>query len=262
MTVPDSTVRLWAETDRETLTRVLPEALVLLPIGATEQHGPYLPTGTDHLLAAEVTRRAAERAAVDLSTDLVITPTLPVGASDHHLPFGGTLSITPATLVTVLTEILASIAASGGRRVLLVNGHGGNVGGCEAAAAAAVTGNPDLMVGHLDYWAAGGRDDARWTVRRSCTGPVPGHAGEFETALVLAVRPELVRDRPVRADPPVIGGAVGGATVHGSAGWRAIDGYTDHPERGTAALGRELLEELIEATESVITELAQEATTR
>lgn len=255
------TVRRWAETDRETLTRILPESLVLLPIGATEQHGPYLPTGTDHLLAGEVAARAAERAAVNLSTDLVITPTLPVGASDHHLPFGGTLSIKPATLITMLTEILSSIVASGGRRVLIINGHGGNVGGCEAAAAAATNAAPELIVGHLDYWNAGGSDESRWTVRRSCTGPVPGHAGEFETSMILAVHPHLVLDRPVRADPPSIGSSSGGATVHGSAGWLATNGYTDHPERGTAALGRELLEELIEATESVITELAQEGPT-
>lgn len=254
------TVRHWAETDREALTRLLPEALVLLPIGATEQHGPYLPTGTDHLLAGEVTARAAERAATNLSTELLITPTLPVGASDHHLPFGGTLSISPATLTTMLTEILSSIVACGGRRVLIVNGHGGNQGGCAAAAAAATNAAPELMVGHLDYWAAGGQDRSRWTARSSCTGPVPGHAGEFETAMIMAVRPELVPDRPIRSDPPVIGSSAGGATIHAAAAWLATDGYTDHPERATAALGHELLDELVAATESVIMELAQEET--
>jgi creatinine amidohydrolase len=252
------TVRRWAETDRETLTRILPDALVLLPIGATEQHGPYLPTGTDHLLAAVVTARAAERAGTVIATDLVITPTLPVGASDHHLPFGGTLSITPATLTTMLTEILSSIVACGGRRVLIINGHGGNQGGCAAAAAAATNAAPGLIVGHLDYWAAGGQDQSRWAVRHSCTGPVPGHAGEFETAMIMAVRPELVLDRPIRSDPPTAGSAAGGAAIHGSAVWAAIDGYTDHPERATAAQGQELLDELVTATEAVIIELAQE----
>ncbi len=252
------TVRRWAETDRATLTRILPESLVLLPIGATEQHGPYLPTGTDHLLAGEVTARAADRATTVLASDLVITPTLPVGASDHHLPFGGTLSITPATLITMLTEILSSIVAGGGRRVLIINGHGGNMGGCAAAAAAATNAEPGLTVGHLDYWAAGGADRDRWTVRRSCTGPVPGHAGEFETAMIMAVRPDLVLDRPIRSDPPAAGSTSRGATIHGSAGWTAIDGYTDHPERATAAQGQELLDELVAATEAVIIELAQE----
>lgn len=250
------TVRRWAETDRETLTRILPEALVLLPIGATEQHGPYLPTGTDHLLAAEVTARAAERAATVLATDLVITPTLPVGASDHHLPFGGTLSITPATLTVMLTEILSSIVAGGGRRVLIINGHGGNQGGCAAAAAAATNAAPELIVGHLDYWSAGGTDDTGWAARRSCTGPVPGHAGEFETAMIMAVQPDLVLDRPIRSHPPAAA-AITGAVVHGSAVWTAIDGYTDHPERATAAQGRDLLDELVTATEAAIVALAQ-----
>ncbi len=216
----------------------------------------YLPTGTDHLLAGEVTARAAERAATNVSTELVITPTLPIGASDHHLPFGGTLSITPATLTTMLTEILSSIVASGGRRVLIINGHGGNQGGCAAAAAAATNAAPGLIVGHLDYWSAGGQDGSRWTARRSCTGPVPGHAGEFETAMIMAVHPDLVLDRPIRSDPPAAG-STGGAALHGAAVWAAIDGYTDHPERATAAQGQELLDELVTATEAALIELAQ-----
>ena len=73
--------------DRETLNTVLPGAVVVLPMGATEQHGPRLATGTDAMLATEVSRRAVGRA--DSPRRLVLAPTLSYGASDHHLPFGG-----------------------------------------------------------------------------------------------------------------------------------------------------------------------------
>lgn len=238
------TLLRWAETDRETLRRILPEALVVLPLGATEQHGPHLPTGTDALLAATVAERAAERAAPASSRPLVLAPPLPFGASDHHLPFGGTLSLTPETLLQVLLDLLRSVAAAGGRRLLLVNGHGGNTGVCHAAAAAAAA-RHDLTVAHLDYWHVATEG-----------GQVPGHAGEFETSLMLAVRPELVRaptprgQAPQRPDVP-------GVQLHAAQVWRAIDGYTDHPERADADGGRRRLDQLTAALAERLQDLAR-----
>src|SRR5262245_28053786 len=130
------TARRWAETDRETLRGLLPEALVLLAIGATEQHGPHLATGTDALIAATTCERAADAAADRARRPLVVVPALPYGASDHHLPFGGTLSLAPETLLAVLGDLARSLAAQGGRRLVLVNGHGGNIGICRTFAEA------------------------------------------------------------------------------------------------------------------------------
>jgi creatinine amidohydrolase len=94
----------WNETTREALTAVLPEALVLLATGATEQHGPHLPTGTDILLSRTVTERAADRASPISQRPLVLAPPLPFGASDHHRRFGGTLSLRVPTMITVLSD--------------------------------------------------------------------------------------------------------------------------------------------------------------
>ncbi|HEX3780922.1 MAG TPA: creatininase family protein [Pseudonocardiaceae bacterium] len=124
---PASVLR-WAELTREQLGAILPEALVILPIGATEQHGPYLATGTDALLASTVAGRGAALAAPRAGRRLVLTPALPIGASDHHFPFGGTLSLRQETLLAVLGDLARSVARSGGRRLVLVNGHGGNQG--------------------------------------------------------------------------------------------------------------------------------------
>jgi creatinine amidohydrolase len=234
----------WAECDRETLRAELPEAVVLLPVGATEQHGPHLATGTDALLAHTVTERAAVLA--DASRRLIVAPPLPFGSSDHHLPFGGTLSLSPETLLAVLLDLARSIAVQGGRRLVVINGHGGNTGICQAFAQAAAV-RHGLSVGYFDYWrfAAG-----------SGSVPGPGHAGEFETALVLAVRPELVRPPSDRADPPPLP-AVDRVDVQTAGVWQSIDGYTDHPARATEENGRRWLDGIVAAAAAAFVELAR-----
>ncbi|WP_405057543.1 creatininase family protein [Kribbella sp. NBC_01505] len=234
----------WHHTNRSELNELLPEAIVILPIGATEQHGPHLATGTDWILAEAVTKQAAQLVHDRAARPLVLAPTLPYGASDHHLPFGGTLSLTPETLLAVLLDLTRSLAASGGRRLLLVNGHGGNIGICHAAAAAASS-RYDVNVAHLDYWQL---------ARDTGDTPVPGHAGIFETALVLAQDEALVAERHPRSEP-LSGPAIDG--VHSAESWRRIDGYTDHPERATTEAGRIWFEQLAGALGDRLLELAE-----
>ena len=236
----------WAELNREELGAVLPEALVILPIGATEQHGPALATGTDALLASTVAGRGAALAAERASRPLVLAPAIPVGASDHHLPFGGTLSLRQETLLAVLGDLARSVARSGARRLVLVNGHGGNQGGCQAAAAAAAS-DYDLAVAYLDYWQLASDPGG---------GTIPGHAGEFETSLVLAVAPELVGRRTARPQPPNVP-AVPNVQIHAAATWRAIDGYTDDPARADAERGSRWLTQCVEGLAERLVTLAE-----
>lgn len=236
----------WADADRHVLTSQLPEAVVVVPIGATEQHGPHLPTGTDALIAGGVCEAAARQAAHRSDRMMIITPTIPFGASDHHLPFGGTLSLSPETLLAVVLDLARSVATQGGRRLVLVNGHGGNVGVCHAAAAAVST-RYDLAVGHLDYWRLAQPEPET---------PVPGHAGEFETSMVLALRPELVNDRATRPDPPAVS-SVQGIDIHAAAIWRSIDGYTDRPELADAESGKRRLEHLVRQMADRLVELVR-----
>jgi creatinine amidohydrolase len=236
----------WADTPRERLTAVLPDALVVLPVGATEQHGPYLPTGTDALLAGTVAERAAMRAGSRAGVVLVLAPTMPIGASDHHFPFGGTLSFRPETMLAVLADLARSVAECGGRRLVLVNGHGGNRGVLHAAAAAASS-RYDLAVAHLDYWVPAGEPGGT---------PVPGHAGEFETAMVLAVRPDLVKPRRPRKDVPVQP-VLSDVDVHTARAWREIDGFTDDPARATPERGAAWLERCVAELADRLDELAK-----
>lgn len=237
------TVVNWSDVSRQVLAELLPEALVVLPVGATEQHGYHLATGTDALLAATVALRAAAEAEKDSPRPLVVAPALPFGASDHHLAFGGTLSLTPETLLAVLIDLLRSVSVDGGRRVVLVNGHGGNVGVCHAAAAAASS-RHEIAVAHLNYWRMAGPEVA------------PGHAGEFETSLVSAVRPELIDTPQPRERAPVVA-AVDGVDIHDAKIWNAMDGYSDHPEQADTARGEARLGQIIAGLAERLVELAK-----
>ncbi|GAA0604926.1 creatininase family protein [Kribbella sandramycini] len=240
------TLLRWHHSNRAVLTETLPEAIVLLPIGATEQHGPHLATGTDWMLAQAVTEQAATLAHERVSRPLVLAPALPYGASDHHLPFGGTLSLSPETLLGLLLDLTRSLAACGGKRLVIVNGHGGNVGICATAASAAAN-RYAVSVAHLDYWRL---------ARDLGDTPAPGHAGVFETALMLAQDESFVADRAPRQEPPA-NPAVDDVTLHDADSWRRIDGYTDHPEHADAATGRVWFDQLATALGDRLITLAE-----
>src|ERR1700722_8423347 len=117
-------MKLFAEMNREQLRAAAAESLAILPIGATEQHGPHLPTGTDSFAVEAIAREAA--LAVPNDIPAIVTPTLPFGSSHHHFIFGATLSLSTETYYRVLCELIESLVTDGFTRIFLVNGHGGN----------------------------------------------------------------------------------------------------------------------------------------
>jgi len=195
--------------------------LVLVPLGSTEQHGPHLPFSTDTVIASAVVALVAQHHTAR-GHDIVIAPAVPYGASGEHQGFPGTVSIGTEALTMVIVELVRSLSTWAGR-IVLVNGHGGNL----AALTAAV---PKLIdEGHHVAWApctvAGG--DA--------------HAGETETSLMLHLCPENVN----------MAAAVPGATspistlidVLAADGVRAVSatGILGDPTGATAARGAVLL---------------------
>lgn len=101
------------------------DALVVLPIGSLEQHGPHLPVWTDSHAAHALSLGAAQAVATDLPT--VVLPPLWLGLSEHHFPFGGTISLDYATFHAVLRCVVRSLLADGFSKLFIVNGHGGNI---------------------------------------------------------------------------------------------------------------------------------------
>ena len=117
-------MKLFAELNREQIRAAAADSLVVLPIGATEQHGPHLATGMDYFTVESIARAAATIASADIP--IVVTPALPFGSSHHHFVFGGTLSFSSETYYRVLYELVESLVTDGFTRIFLLNGHGGN----------------------------------------------------------------------------------------------------------------------------------------
>jgi len=144
--------------------------LVLMPIGATEQHGPHSSLGTDCLTAEKVSNMIGEQ------TDTLVLPVIPVGISDHHRQFPGTLWVPPQAFREYVKAVALSIASHGIRKIVMVNGHGGNINAlyevCE-----------ELRREH-DIFAV---------IVHSYTPKMDGHAGADETSIALYLKPETVK---------------------------------------------------------------------
>ena len=99
------------------------DKIVLLPLGAVEQHGPHLGTGTD----TDIVTSLATAAEMQRQDKIILAPGLPFGSSHHHLSFGGTISLSADLYVQVVTDLVRSLLQCGFRRIILLNGHGGNI---------------------------------------------------------------------------------------------------------------------------------------
>ena len=246
---------LFEELTRVEMREIAPSALAVLPVGATEQHGPHLPSGTDAMHAEYVARAAAARIAAQ--TPVVVTPTLAFGSSPHHLPFGATLSLTSQTFSSVLHDLCISLMGAGFRQIFILNGHGGNHELIQIAARDFALAHP-VSVGAGSWWSIAW---AALTAAGACeVGRLPGHAGAFESSVVLALRPELVHEpRPHRDQFPVSDprGFAAAYRTETPDAWLRIDGYSDSPDRGTAELGLRYLNLAVEAVASALLEFAQ-----
>lgn len=232
--------KLLQELTRTEAKHLGPEAVIVFPVGATEQHGPHLPTGTDHFAVEHIARAGAAVAAAHVP--VVVAPTLPFGSSHHHIPFGGTMSLSTETYYRTVYELCEALILGAYRRIFILNGHGGNHELVQLVARDLALKHPAQMAA-ASYWNIAW--DAFIEAGAHLGARLPGHAGFFETSLVMALRPDLIREpRPHRdhvpnADPRGFARPVRIET-HGS--WQSFDGYTDSPARATADHGRTFLD--------------------
>ena len=177
------------------------KVVVVCPLAALEQHGHHLPLLTDTFLVTEV----AERAEKANSENILLTPTMWLGSSDHHLDFPGTISI-PATLyIDVVKNIIRCFVKAGFGRILFLNGHGGNVAPGQVAITEMVNSCDEaeaVSIAFASYWTLAG--DAFSPEKHGMQSPQVTHACEFETSMMLVVRKELVHLNAVKSHPPVI----------------------------------------------------------
>lgn len=157
--------------------------VAIVPLGACEQHGPGLAQRTDTTRAEVVADLVAER----LSPSVVVTPVIPVGVSEHHMAFPGTLTLSPVTLQQVIHELVTSLHRHGWRRVFVLTGHGGNNATVEIAVTRLRADLPDL---HLAW--SGITPVVADLAAELATSRIRGHSCEIETSQALFADPGLV----------------------------------------------------------------------
>ncbi|KAA0237705.1 MAG: creatininase family protein [Armatimonadetes bacterium] len=179
------------------------EAVVVIPTGSLEQHGRHLPLFTDSLLVTAV----AEAAEVALPGKILLTPTLWLGASGHHLAFPGSLSNSFEAYMGAIESVIASLSRHEFRKFYVLNGHGGNTDANSMILRKVKERSRNLTVGHSGYFAFIGEVAAQ-----VLKGPLKEirHSCEAEVSLMMHLHPGLVRSERIRDDglsptPPLKG---------------------------------------------------------
>ena len=239
---------LFEEMTREQILEIAPRSIAVLPTSATEQHGPHMAVGTDTLLCTTVARRAAEAAADQVP--VVIAPPLAFGSSFHHNPFGGVLTLTSATFIEATSEVIAGLSRSGFRKVVILNGHGGNSDHIGVVGQDAVNRlELPIVAASSNYWNL--CRDALIKADLLPASCIPGHAGLFETSMVMALRPDWVDESARQQVDDVSTTDIGldidltGAVLQSHGTWQKGPGHTDNPAAATAELGNLMLEIIV-----------------
>jgi creatinine amidohydrolase len=223
-------------------------ASVLLPVGSVEQHGPHLPVGTDTLIAHQLAIAVADR----LADRCIVLPPLWYGDSPHHMSFAGTITLRADTYLRIISEITGSLYQHGLQSLVILNGHGGNIGPLRTV----VT---DLAREHgrsprvVTYWDVIDGEIAEFFDQPELAC---GHACALETSLALHLFPRLVRtdqipkQRSGERGPHMFGRK---AVVEGlDFGVYSTNGVIGDPSQATAERGKRLFERLVHNLEEVL----------
>ena len=248
----------WQALTTDDFRQLDPERTVaVLPVAATEQHGPHLPLGTDAMINRGIIDAARGRIA---GCQVIVLPALDVGSSDEHRDFPGTLSIGAEHLLPAWLEIGRSVARAGVRKLVILNSHGGQRAIVDLAALRLRI-DCDLLVARCNYFSFGAPDGlfdaAEW--RHGI------HGGEAETSLMLCLHPELVR-RDRLDDFDSLGQHLAGSTTWLGVekpigiGWKAQDlnaaGVVGRASRADADRGAAWLAHIAAAFATLLGEIA------
>lgn len=232
------------------------DRVAIVPISATEDHGPHLPLDTDTLIVNRLVGALADR----VPDEVVVLPTIPYGFNAHHFDFPGVIHVEPETLIAFLTDITKSLARHGFRRMLILNSHGSNAPVIDLAARKTVIATEAICVS-ASHWALSAEAINR--IRRSPPGGI-AHACELETALYLHHAPDYVRmDKAVARivhDPDSRFfdlDLAGGAKTMLMRWWSAMspDGTMGDPTVADAEQGARFFEAQVEATIALVREI-------
>ena len=227
----------WPEVER-----YLEESVgLIVPIGATEQHGPTGLIGTDAIAAETLARRAGELA------EALVGPTLNIGMSEHHMRFPGSITLRPTTLVAVVRDVILALARHGFRRVFFVNGHGGNTASINAAFFEAYTEAPrlladgdDLRCLNSEWWTMPSAERLSAEIFGDRDGD---HATASEVSIAAAAYPAFVKAADLADEPPPTTRLFGPADFRR----RYPEGRMgSHPELASVEAGERIIEAVAE----------------
>ena len=231
----------WSRLKAHELRKLANEnAVVILPIASIEQHGPHLPVMTDTRLGQEIAFRAARRAYEQ--RPVIVTPVVWSGLSEHHMPFGGTLTLSHDTFRRVVRDLIEAITRHGFRDILISNSHGGNIIAMQQILDELAPTSEATLVA-TTYVSEAGEELSKHLEDQ----PGVMHAGEAETSMMLVCAPDLVDMSDIEniASPEVEGKFL--AAGQGSYRWRPFahvtqNGLAGNPTRSTAKKGEKMLE--------------------
>jgi creatinine amidohydrolase len=218
--------------------------LVVAPIAACEQHSRHLPTFTDTLLVTAVAEGLERR----LPEKVLLLPTQWLGASSHHLRFGATLSAEVDTHIDMICDLINPLLDDGYQRIMILNGHGGNIDTMQVALRRLQFHYRDRQLSAASYW-----DLAEAELAKLAEGPrkTMGHACEFETSMVMALQPDLVRTAEIRDDPLPAEPVLRGLYLAEDMKQRTRQGAAGYPEQASPEKGKAFLQAAIERSVEV-----------
>jgi len=217
------------------------DAIVVVPVGSLEQHGPHLPVEVDSILGETIAARVAAKVQ-ERGTPILVLPVIWTGISPHHMSFGGTITLDFPAFAAVIEGVIRSILHHGFRRIVLLNAHGGNENALRVITDE-LTPKLGVPIVQFTYWYAAAVPIAK--ILETQGGLT--HACEAETSMMMAIHPELVAaDRIHLAaanTTPDLDDIVGGGVYRWrSLGSRTSSGALGHPEAATAEKGERLLD--------------------
>lgn len=241
---------------RDEVRVLAPRSVAVLTVSAIEQHGPHLPLLTDFSIGNSIAEEACRLLEGDVSA--LLCPTLAYGSSHHHFPYP-TLSLSSETMIMVIKDLVRSLDKCGFRQVFILNAHGGNDEVIRIAARDLAS-ELGVSIAAASYWTIAQRQiDMLVSKREWAVARVPGHAGDFETSLMLRLEPDLVRLelRPLCRNDPVPALRKSGVFVQYSGDSVGLDGVSDNSQNADQDLGREAFDVIAQAVAETVRDFSR-----
>ncbi len=176
--------------------KITEKTIAILVTGACENHGDHMPFGSDFIFPMELVEKVVEDISKNNNTSIfmdknnfIILPAVPFGVSSHHNKFQMTISLESSTMISILEDIFSSLLRNNVKKILIINGHDGNVAPIEIASRKIKDKSPDIVIACLESWwtLVGQKNKELFEVWEGF-----GHGGEAETSAMLYARPDLV----------------------------------------------------------------------